>query len=206
MMVSEPPSSMLRAAPKKRFGRCSALASTPPVQHLARGGHHGVVGAAEPGDEVQQNDHVAAVLDQALGLLDHHLGDLDVAHRRLVEGRGNHLALDRPLHVGDFLRPLVDQQHDQITFRVIVGDRVGDVLQQHRLAGTRRRHDQRALAFADRRDDVDDAGGEILFGRILEFHLQPLVGIERRQVVEVDLVAGFPGSSKLSELTLSKAK
>ena len=34
MMVSEPPSSMLRAAPKKRFGRCSALASTPPVNTL----------------------------------------------------------------------------------------------------------------------------------------------------------------------------
>src|ERR1700736_1217320 len=34
MMVSEPPSSMLRAARKKRFGRCSALASTPPVRTL----------------------------------------------------------------------------------------------------------------------------------------------------------------------------
>jgi hypothetical protein len=34
MIVSEPPSSMLRAAPKKRFGRCSAFASTPPVSTL----------------------------------------------------------------------------------------------------------------------------------------------------------------------------
>src|SRR4051794_26807136 len=34
MMVSEPPSSMLRAAPKNRFGRCNALASTPPVSTL----------------------------------------------------------------------------------------------------------------------------------------------------------------------------
>src|SRR3974390_2015648 len=34
MMVSEPPSSILRAAPKNRFGRCSALASTPPVSTL----------------------------------------------------------------------------------------------------------------------------------------------------------------------------
>src|ERR1700704_594384 len=34
MIVSEPPSSILRAAPKKRFGRCSALASTPPVSTL----------------------------------------------------------------------------------------------------------------------------------------------------------------------------
>ena len=34
MMVSDPPSSILRAAPKNRFGRCSALASTPPVSTL----------------------------------------------------------------------------------------------------------------------------------------------------------------------------
>jgi hypothetical protein len=33
--------------------------------------------------------------------------------RRLVEGRGDDLALDRALHVGDLLRALVDQQHDQ---------------------------------------------------------------------------------------------
>ena len=34
MMVSEPPSSILRAAPKNRLGFCSALASTPPVNTL----------------------------------------------------------------------------------------------------------------------------------------------------------------------------
>ena len=36
-------------------------------------------------------------------------------------------------------------------------------------------------------------GREILLGRILVLHLQPLVGIERRQVVEVDLVARLLG-------------
>ncbi len=38
MMVSEPPSSMLRAAPKKRLGRCNAFASTPPVSTLPEDG------------------------------------------------------------------------------------------------------------------------------------------------------------------------
>jgi hypothetical protein len=38
MMVSEPPSSMLRAAPKKRLGRCRALESTPPERTLPEGG------------------------------------------------------------------------------------------------------------------------------------------------------------------------
>ena len=37
-IVSEPPSSMLRAAPKKRFGFCRALASTPPESILPEGG------------------------------------------------------------------------------------------------------------------------------------------------------------------------
>ena len=34
MRANDPPSSMLRAAPKKRLGRCSAFASTPPVSTL----------------------------------------------------------------------------------------------------------------------------------------------------------------------------
>ncbi len=146
------------------------------------------------------------MLDQALGFLDDHLGDLDVAHRRLVEGRGNHLALHRALHVGHFFRPLVDQQHDQIAFRMIVGDRVSDVLQQHRFAGARRRHDQGALPFADRRHDVDDTGREILLGRILVFHLQPFVGIERRQIVEIDLVARLFRVLEIERVDLEQRK
>jgi hypothetical protein len=76
-------------------------------------------------------------------------------------------------------------------------DRMRDVLQQHRLTGARRRHDQRALALAERRNQVDDARRPILDRRIVDFHLEPLIGIERRQVVEIDLVAAFSGSSKL---------
>lgn len=38
MIVSEPPFSMFRAAPKKRFGFCSAFASTPPVRILPDAG------------------------------------------------------------------------------------------------------------------------------------------------------------------------
>ena len=37
-MVKLPPSSTLRAAPKKRFGRCNALASTPPDKILPDAG------------------------------------------------------------------------------------------------------------------------------------------------------------------------
>ena len=91
------------------------------------------------------------MLDEALGLLDDHLGDLHVARGRLVEGGGDHLALHRALHVGHLFRTLVDQKHDQIALRVVGGDRVGDVLEDHGLAGARLRHDQAALALAERR-------------------------------------------------------
>jgi hypothetical protein len=121
-------------------------------QNLAGRRHDRVVGAAETGDRIQQDDDIPAVFDQALGLFDDHFSHLDVAHRRLVEGRGNDLAFDRSLHVGHFLRPLIDQQHDQIAFGMIGGDRMRDVLHQHRLAGSRLSDDQRALALADRSD------------------------------------------------------
>ncbi len=126
------------------------------------------------------------MLDQALGFLDHHFGDLDVAAGGLVEGRGDDLALHRALHVGDFLRPLVDQQHDQEDFRMVVGDRPGDVLQEHGLAGARRGDDQGALALALRSDDVDHPRRLVLDGRIGAVERQLGIGIERRQIVEID--------------------
>ena len=187
MMVSEPPSSMLRAAPKKRLGRCSALASTPPERILPECGTTVLCARAEAGDRVEQDHHVALVLDQALGLLDHHVGHLHVALGRLVERRRHHLALHRALHVGDFLGALVDQQHDQHHLGVVLGDGVGDLLQQDGLAGLGRRGDERPLALSDRAQQVDDAG---LDAAVLGLEVELLLRIERRQVVEQDLVLG----------------
>src|SRR3546814_10323547 len=67
-----------------------------------------------------------------------------VARRGLVEGRGDDFAVHAALHVGDFLGPFVDQQDDQIDLGMVVGDRLGDILQQHGLTRTRRRDDQRS--------------------------------------------------------------
>ncbi len=181
-------------------------------QHLAGRRHHGVVGARQAGDAVQQDHHVALVLDEALGLLQHHFGDLHVTCRRFVEGGGDDLAFHAARHVGDFLRPLVDQQHDQEDFRVVGGDRGGDVLQHHRLAGARRRHDQGALAHADRRDQVDHPR-RVVLGRtlgdgleILHLHLQPAVGIQRRQVVEVDAMAHRVGRLEIDRVDLQQGE
>lgn len=87
---------------------------------------------------------------------------------------------------------------------MVGGDRVRDIL-QNRLTRARRRDDETTLALAERRDEIDDARGEILVGQDLEFHLEALVRIERGQVVEVNLVTDFSGSSKLIVLTFSSA-
>src|SRR5207249_12116507 len=65
-------------------------------QDLARRRDDGVVGAREARERVEQDHDIPLVLDQPLGLLDHHVGDLDVPLGRLVEGGRDHLALDGP--------------------------------------------------------------------------------------------------------------
>ncbi len=175
-------------------------------QHLARGRHHGVVGASQAGNRIQKDHHVTLVLDQALGLLDHHLGNLNMAGRRLVESRRNHFALYGALHVGNFFRPLVDQKYDQINLRVIGGDRLGDIFQNNRLAGARRRGNQRALSHTLRRHDVDHPAGLVLVGGIVQLHLEPTRGMQRRQVVEMDLMLDLFGIFKIDGRNLEKRK
>jgi hypothetical protein len=85
-------------------------------QHLAGRRHHGVIGAAQTRDRIEQNHHVALVLDQALGF------SITISATCTWREAGSskvedHLALHRALHVGDFLGTLVDQQHDQIALR-----------------------------------------------------------------------------------------
>src|SRR3546814_9017281 len=72
---------------------------------------------------------------------------------------------------------------------MIVGDRLGDILQQHRLADARRRDDQRALTLALRTDKVDDPRRLVLDRRVDRVERQLLVGIERGEIVEIDAVS-----------------
>jgi hypothetical protein len=65
----------------------------------------------------------------------------------------------------------------------MIGDhRVGDMVQQRGLAGARRRDNQAARAFADRRDEIDDPRG-VAVGDGFE-HVT-LVRIDAGQVVEL---------------------
>ncbi len=80
---------------------------------------------------------------------------------------------------------------------MIGGDGVGQVLQQHGLAGTGRSDDEAALTFAHRRQQVHDAGADVFANR---FQLDPFLRIQRRQVVEEDLVARFFGRFEVDRL------
>jgi hypothetical protein len=186
MIVSEPPSSTLRAGAEEALRLVQRVRVDAAGEDLAARGDDGVVSAREARDRVEEDHDVVLVLDEALGLLDHHLRDLHVARRRLVEGRADDLALHGALHVRDLFGPLVDEQHDELGVGVVLRDRVGDLLEQHRLARARRRDDQAALPFADGAEHVDDARGVAL---LPVFAVELLVRVEGGEVVEEDLVA-----------------
>ena len=84
---------------------------------------------------------------------------------------------------------------------MVLGDRLRDALEQHRLAGARRRDDHAALAAADRRHQVHDAARQVV-GPGLE--LEPLLRIERRQVLEEQLVAGLLRGLEIDRLDLDQ--
>ena len=66
---------------------------------------------------------------------------------------------------------------------MIGGDGVGDLLENGRLARARRGDDQAAGAFADGRDQINDARFEQIGGG---FQIDLLDGINRGQVLETD--------------------
>src|ERR1700723_2080797 len=80
-------------------------------------------------------------------------------------------------------------------------NRVGDVLQEHGLAGSRRRNDQAALPLAKRGEQIHEAGAYIL---ATGFELDPLLRIKRRQIVEENLVARLVGRLEVDGFNLDQ--
>ena len=175
-------------------------------QHLARGRHDCVVGPREAGDGIQQDHHVFFMLDQPLGALNDHLRDLHMAAGRLVKGAGDHLGAHGAFHFGDLFGALVNQQDDQVDLRLVVRDGLGNALQDHGLAGLRRRHDQAALALADRRREVDDARRQIFRAAVADLQRQPLLRKQRRQVFKQDLVFGLVRRLKVDLVDLEQGE
>ena len=82
----------------------------------------------------------------------------------------------------------INQQHDDVAFGIVGQDGLGDALHDDRLAGLGRRHQQAALALADGCHQVDDATNQVLSAAVALLQLQSLIGKQRRQVLEENLV------------------
>ena len=119
-----------------------------------------IVGAGQAGEAVEQDDHIAPVLDQPLGARDHDLRHLNVPVGHLIEGGGEDDRIHRLPEVSHFFRPLVEQEDHQFDFRMILADGHGDFLEQDGFSAARGGADQGALAFAERGQDIDDAGAD----------------------------------------------
>ena len=156
----------------------------------AGGGCRQVVRARQTCDSVQDDHDVFTGFHHALGFLDGQFGYGGVLVRWTVEGGGDHFALHRSAHVGDFFGSLVDQQHDEFHLGVILLDARGNGLHDRGLACLRRRHDDAALTLADRRDQVDDSCSHVQrLTRTREHQL--FVREQRGEFLELLAVAGL---------------
>src|SRR3990172_1887303 len=97
----------------------------------------------------------------ALGRVERELGHAGVVLGGLVEGAREDLALDGAADVGDLFGPLADEYDHDVGIGVVPRDAVGDVLEELRLPGLRRRHDERALSLAEGIHQVDEALAEV---------------------------------------------
>ena len=71
---------------------------------------------------------------------------------------------------------------------MIGSNRLCDVIHQHRFSRLWRRHDQATLPLAKRSYQIDHARGNILSASISSLHGHALVGMQRCQVLESNLV------------------
>ena len=188
---------------EEAFGFVESVGIDATGEDFAACGNDGIVGAGESGDGVEENDDVVAVFDESFGFFDDHFCDLDVSRSLFVEGGRDDLALDASHHVGDLFRAFVDEEDDECDLGVIFADGVCDVLEEVRLAGSGWGDDERALSFSDRREHVKYACG-VIFGIV--FETEAFLRIERGEVIEKDLVAGFFGIFEVDFVDLKEGE
>ena len=121
-------------------------------------------------------------LDQTLGAFNRQLCNNCVIRCGTIKGRGNNLTLDDGAHIGHFFRTLINQNNHEVNLGVIQFDRLGNLLNNHGLAGLRRRNNQTTLPLTNGRNQVDHARSE---GLCRGLHSQLLVGVNRRELGEL---------------------
>ena len=155
----------------------------------------GVEGPGQPGDGIEDDDGVATLLDPAARALHRELREGHMALGGMVEAGGDDLAHPRHFHLAHFLGPFVHQQDEELGLRVVVRDAGGDGLQHGGLAGLGGGDDQRALAEAERCDEVDEATGHVTLParRLGAFELEHPARVHRGEPVEVGPAPGLLG-------------
>ena len=80
----------------------------------------------------------------------------------LVKGGTDYFRVYRTLHISNFFRPFIYQEHDFMDIFIIGSNAVCNVLEKHGLSRPRRGHNQAALTFAYRSQEVHDPGRVII--------------------------------------------
>src|SRR3989304_2643620 len=153
-MVRLPPPSMFWGVEGERIDAAGGGA--------AAGRKGEVVSAGETGDPIQEDDDVAPALNEPLRPLDARLGYASLVLNRIVEGGSHALRfLYRATPVRDFLRPLSDEEDDDVDVLISFCDRLGDHLEDYRLPCLGGGDYETSLAAPDGGDEGDYASGEV---------------------------------------------
>jgi len=193
-IVRLPPSSILRAAPKKTLRTLQRVGVHAAGQHLAGGRHHGVVGAREPGDRIQAGLPRPSCARPALGLLDDHLRHLHVPGGGLIEGaRHTSPFTVRCISVTSSGRSSMSSTMRMTSgwLEVMAVAMFCSSIVLPAFGGTR---SGRAGPCQWARP-VDGARGQILGGAVAAFELQTLGRMERRQFSNSTLWRELSGES-----------
>ena len=121
-------------------------------------------------------------LDEAFRALDGQPGQPDVRVGLAVRGGRQHLRGHGAAEVRHLLRPLVDEQQDEVHLGMVLRDGLAQVLEERGLARLGRRHDEPALAAPDGGDEVDDAQARL---RLLRGQPEGLVRVDGHEVLEM---------------------
>ena len=161
-MVSDPPFSILRAAPKNCFGFCIAFASTPPLNTLPLDGATVLCALAKRVMESNKYHHIMSAFYQTFCFLQSHGTNFYMFFCRLIKGRCNYFCFYTAFHIGNLFRSFIHQHNHQVTFRMIFCNGICQFFQQHRFTRFWLGNNQSTLSFTNRCKQIHDPGAVII--------------------------------------------
>ena len=150
-----PPFLQVARRPDEPLRRIQRRRVNPPRHRAPRSGQRQVVGPRQPGDAVQQNDHIPPRFRHPFRPFHRQLRHPTLLLHRLVKGGRKHIPLDGPPHLRHLLRPFPNQHYHQQQIRAVFGNRRRNLPQHRRLPRFRRRHYQPPLPQPDGRKQVN---------------------------------------------------